>query len=69
MVVVDTPGSAGTDAAGLLVVTPDSLSQLLTPKVTAAIIAIAAQRVACCCFISNEPVDFGREKQVNTPRL
>jgi len=64
--VLVTPGSAGIDAAGLLVVTPDSLLQLVTPKATAAIIANAAKRVACCRFISFEPVDFCRETQVNT---
>ncbi|GAY17979.1 hypothetical protein MSZK_47050 [Mycobacterium sp. shizuoka-1] len=64
--VVDTPGSAGIVAAGLVGLTPDSLSQPVAPKATAAIIAIAAQRVACCLVISIEPVDFGREKQANS---
>ena len=61
-----TPGNAGIDAAGWLVFRPDWLSQLVTPRATVAIIANAARRVACCLFISVEPVDFCSETQVNT---
>ncbi len=60
------PGRAGIDASGWLVLSPDWLSQLVTPRATVAIIANAAKRVACCRFISFEPVDFCSEAQVNT---